>query len=54
VRGDGQGLADPYPLGRTVITWTARDAAGNASSCTQEVWVEQGPLRLYLPCLLRQ
>ena len=53
-RGDGLALADPYPLGSTLITWTARDTAGNASSCTQEVRVEEAPLWLYLPCVLRQ
>jgi hypothetical protein len=52
-RGDGQGLAGPYPVGRTVITWTARDGAGNSSSCTQDVWVGTGPPALYLPCLLK-
>jgi hypothetical protein len=53
VRADGKGLAEPYPLGRTVITWTALDAAGNPNSCTQDVWVAAGASKLYLPCLLK-
>ncbi|HEX8290372.1 MAG TPA: HYR domain-containing protein [Pyrinomonadaceae bacterium] len=42
VRGDGLALGDPYPLGETVITWTATDAAGNSASCTQSVTVFDG------------
>ncbi|HWW74234.1 MAG TPA: HYR domain-containing protein, partial [Pyrinomonadaceae bacterium] len=42
VRGDGLALGDPYPLGETVITWTATDAAGNSASCTQSVTVADG------------
>lgn len=39
VRSDGRALSDPYPKGQTTITWTATDAAGNTSSCTQQVIV---------------
>lgn len=39
VRNDGDQLNDPYPLGNTIITWTATDAAGNSSSVTQLVTV---------------
>jgi len=28
-----------YPIGTTVVTWTATDAAGNTSTCTQNVTV---------------
>jgi len=38
-RSDGQALNAPYPKGTTTITWTARDASGNTSSCTQTVTV---------------
>jgi uncharacterized repeat protein (TIGR01451 family) len=38
-RSDGQPLNAPYPKGTTTITWTARDDAGNSSSCTQTVTV---------------
>lgn len=40
VRSDGQALNAPYPKGTTTITWTATDASGNHSSCTQTVTVQ--------------
>ncbi|WP_422107133.1 HYR domain-containing protein [Winogradskyella sp.] len=30
-----------YPLGTTVVTWTATDAAGNSASCTQTITVNE-------------
>src|SRR5690606_4111455 len=30
-RSDALPLTDPYPLGATLITWTATDASGNAA-----------------------
>jgi hypothetical protein len=37
-RSDGIPLTDPtYPVGATVITWTATDTSGNQASCTQSV-----------------
>jgi hypothetical protein len=38
-RSDGQALNAPYPKGTTTITWTATDGAGNRSSCTQTITV---------------
>jgi len=39
-RSDGQSILDPlYPKGTTTITWTATDASGNQSSCTQTITV---------------
>ena len=38
-RSDNQSLSSPYPVGTTTITWTATDASGNHSSCTQTVTV---------------
>ena len=38
-RNDGRAIDAPYPVGITTITWTATDAAGNASSATQSVTV---------------
>ncbi|MBC7240651.1 MAG: HYR domain-containing protein, partial [Chloroflexi bacterium] len=35
VRSDGKPLDEPYPKGVTTITWTARDTAGNETSCVQ-------------------
>ncbi len=29
-----------FPLGTTVVTWTARDAAGNVATCTQTITVQ--------------
>ena len=39
VRNDGQPLDTSYPLGNTIITWIAIDAAGNSASCQQTVTV---------------
>jgi len=40
VRSDGAtSLSDPYHVGVTTITWTAKDDAGNTSSATQTVTV---------------
>jgi hypothetical protein len=39
VRNDGKPLNAPYPIGVTLITWTARDAAGNTASCAQSIAV---------------
>ena len=40
VRGDGQPLTAPYPVGETLVIWTAFDAAGNTASCNQKVIVK--------------
>lgn len=40
VRSDGAtSLSDPYHVGVTTITWTAKDDAGNTSSATQTITV---------------
>jgi hypothetical protein len=39
VRSDGKAPNAPYPLGVTLITWTARDATGNVASCSQSIAV---------------
>jgi hypothetical protein len=39
-RSDSKALTDAYPKGSTTITWTATDAVGNKSSCTQTITVE--------------
>jgi HYR domain-containing protein len=37
-RSDGFPLTDhTYPVGATLITWTATDASGNQATCTQEI-----------------
>jgi len=38
-RSDAQALYAPYPIGRTLITWTATDASGNKTSAEQPVTV---------------
>lgn len=45
VRDDGMALGDPWPLGTTCISWSATDAAGNESVCTQCITVadEEAP-----------
>ena len=39
VRDDGMTLSDPYPVGTTTITWTAKDVHGHSVSCNQTVTV---------------
>ena len=39
VRSDGKPLNALYPIGVTIITWTARDAANNTASCAQTIIV---------------
>lgn len=33
-------LTDPFPVGCTVITWTATDSGGNLATCSQKVHVK--------------
>src|SRR5262249_10459795 len=39
VRSDGKPLTDPYPLGVTSISWTAKDSANKTASCGQTITV---------------
>ena len=39
VRSDGQPLNARYPVGTTIITWTATDQIGNTATCTQTIIV---------------
>lgn len=39
VRSDGKPLSAPYPIGTTVITWTARGAGNFSTSCSQTITV---------------
>jgi len=39
VRSDGKDLSDPYPVGVTTITWTAKDGSENVVTVTQTVTV---------------
>ena len=36
---DFPGLTDPYPIGTTLITWTATDQYGRSASCIQKIIV---------------
>jgi len=38
-RNDGQALNAPYPVGQTIITWTATDASANTANASQSVTV---------------
>jgi hypothetical protein len=38
-RDDGKGLNATYPVGQTIITWKAKDASGNISTCNQKITV---------------
>jgi hypothetical protein len=38
-RNDGKALNAPYPIGLTLIGWTATDGAGNTASCSQSIVV---------------
>jgi uncharacterized repeat protein (TIGR01451 family) len=39
LRGDSQALTAPYPVGTTLITWTATAESGLSSTCTQSIIV---------------
>ena len=39
---------EPYSLGVTIVTWTASDGAGNSSSCTQSVTVQDNELPMII------
>jgi hypothetical protein len=39
VRSDGKPLNALYPVGLTIIRWTAKDSNGNAASCGQSIIV---------------
>jgi len=38
-RSDGKPLNAPFPVGITIITWTAKDSANNTATCAQSVTV---------------
>ena len=38
-RSDGLSLVAPYPVGNTLVDWTAKDGGDNAKACTQSVTV---------------
>jgi hypothetical protein len=49
-RNDGQAVNAPYPLGQTIITWTATDASANTANASQTVTVaDQEPPTLVVP-----
>jgi hypothetical protein len=50
-RSDGKPLNAPYPIGVTLITWTAKDANNNTASCNQTivVMVPSGQQRKRIP-----
>ncbi|MEI6123366.1 MAG: HYR domain-containing protein [Bacteroidota bacterium] len=43
-RSDEQQLSNLYPVGTTLIYWTATDAANNTSNCTQTITITDGTL----------
>ncbi|NJB70428.1 surface protein [Saonia flava] len=47
-RSDGLSLENPFPMGTTIITWTASDQVSNVSECTQTIVVEETPSVLSL------
>jgi len=52
-RSDGETSLDaPYRVGITTITWTAKDEAGNASTATQTVKVEDREAPVFAPSAL--
>ncbi|MDB5231875.1 MAG: hypothetical protein JWN76_2680 [Chitinophagaceae bacterium] len=50
-RSDQLALTADYPVGTTVITWTATDESGNKSTCTQSIIVNdiEVPVLLNMP-----
>lgn len=41
MRSDGKPITDPFPLGETLVTWTAMDDSGNTATCTTRVTVHE-------------
>jgi hypothetical protein len=39
VRSDGKSLGSGFPIGLTTVTWTATDAAGNQTTCSDRIRV---------------
>jgi hypothetical protein len=39
-RSDGRPLVSPYPVGNTLVTWTAQDGGNDSQSCVQTVVVK--------------
>jgi uncharacterized repeat protein (TIGR01451 family) len=55
IRADGLALTDPYPVGTTLITWTATDEANNVSdACTQSVTVTDNQNPVIVACAANQ
>lgn len=51
-RSDGQILTAPYPIGNTLLTWLATDAAGNTMTCSQAVIVTDNVAPTFVSCPL--
>jgi len=49
-RGDGKGLAEPYPVGVTTVTWTATDRSANTAICVQTITVQAVSQSLQISC----
>jgi hypothetical protein len=50
VRADALALTDPYPLGNTIINWTATDTEGNIAVCTQNILVSDAQAPAFVVC----
>lgn len=51
-RSDGQSLSADYPIGNTIITWTADDGNGNVAICTQNVLISDNTIPTFADCPL--
>jgi len=49
-RNDGRPLTDPFPVGVTSVVWTASDACGNSSTCTQTITINDNNLPPTITC----
>ncbi|HTO37630.1 MAG TPA: HYR domain-containing protein [Brumimicrobium sp.] len=43
-----------FPIGETIVTWTATDAAGNTATCTQTVTVVDNQIPVFDDCINAQ
>jgi hypothetical protein len=50
IRSDGGALGAPYPVGTTIVTWTATDRSLNQAACTQSVTVQAASQSLSISC----
>jgi hypothetical protein len=50
MRGDGNALGAPYPVGVTIVTWKATDRLLNQATCIQSITIQAASQSLQISC----